>query len=350
MNRCIILFIFISRSLPVFSQPADYLTSKKTYAAYQCEQDCEIEIDGLLNESSWLRQEWISDFGDIINRQNNAPFYETKAKIKWDENYIYFGIEVYDSNIWATIKTRDSVLFLENIVEIFLDPNGDTHNYYEIEINALGTLWDLMMTKPYRDGGRGISSWEAKGMKLAIAIDGTLNNGNDTDQKWGIELAIPISEIQSDIKLTRGSHMRMTLTRVQWPISFKDGRYQTETSTPYYWTWAPQKEMTFHEPENWGYLYFIGGNDRLDMFLKNDAKTEYTKYILREVYYSQHSFKKKNGYFTNKRDQLLLNDRITENIQLFTTPSFFEATLKTGEMIWHIDHSGRTWSALKEQP
>jgi len=34
--------------------------------------------------------------------------------------------------------------------QIFLDPDGDNHLYYEIEINALGTVWDLLMAKPYR--------------------------------------------------------------------------------------------------------------------------------------------------------------------------------------------------------
>lgn len=31
----------------------------------------------------------------------------------------------------------------DNDFEVFLDPDGDNHNYYEIEINAHNTVWDL---------------------------------------------------------------------------------------------------------------------------------------------------------------------------------------------------------------
>ena len=41
-------------------------------------------------------------------------------------------------------------------MQIFLDPDGDNHNYYEIEINALGTVWDLFLARPYRWGSGGV--------------------------------------------------------------------------------------------------------------------------------------------------------------------------------------------------
>ena len=37
------------------------------------------------------------------------------------------------------MKEHDSVMFHENDFEFFIDPNGDNHEYYELEINALGT-------------------------------------------------------------------------------------------------------------------------------------------------------------------------------------------------------------------
>ena len=55
---------------------------------------------------------------------------------------------------------RDSVIFRDNDFEVFIDPDGDTHAYYELEINALGTVWDLLLLKPYRDGGPAINGWD----------------------------------------------------------------------------------------------------------------------------------------------------------------------------------------------
>ena len=51
-----------------------------------------------------------------------------------------------------TLTEHDSVIFQDNDFEVFIDPDGDNHNYYEIEINALNTEWDLRLPKPYRDG------------------------------------------------------------------------------------------------------------------------------------------------------------------------------------------------------
>ncbi len=63
----------------------------------------------------------------------------------------------------ARCTARDSVIFHDNDFEVFVDPDGDTHAYYELEVNALGTQWDLMLIKPYRDGGRAIDAWDIAG-------------------------------------------------------------------------------------------------------------------------------------------------------------------------------------------
>ena len=37
--------------------------------------------------------------------------------------------------------------------EVFVDPAGSNHWYKELEINAINTVWNLMLSKPYMDGG-----------------------------------------------------------------------------------------------------------------------------------------------------------------------------------------------------
>jgi hypothetical protein len=75
-------------------------------------------------------------------------------KMVWDDEYLYVAAEMEEPDIWATLTERDSVIFHDNDFEVFIDPDGDTHAYYELEVNALATAWDLMLLKPYRDGGR----------------------------------------------------------------------------------------------------------------------------------------------------------------------------------------------------
>ena len=93
--------------------------------------------------------------------------------------------------MWGTLTQRDSVIFQDNDFEVFIDPDGDNHQYYEIEINALNTVWDLRLVKPYRDGGPAVNEWDVAGMRSAVHVDGTLNDPRDADRGWTVEMALP---------------------------------------------------------------------------------------------------------------------------------------------------------------
>ena len=73
----------------------------------------------------------------------------------WDDQYFYVGAELEEPDVWVTLTEHDSVIFRDNDFEVFIDPNSDNHEYYEFEINALGTFWDLLLPPPYKDGGPG---------------------------------------------------------------------------------------------------------------------------------------------------------------------------------------------------
>jgi len=44
----------------------------------------------------------------------------------------------------------NSMIYFDNNLELFLDPDADNHHYAELEFNGLGQVWDLLMSKPYR--------------------------------------------------------------------------------------------------------------------------------------------------------------------------------------------------------
>ena len=93
----------------------------------------------------------------------------------WDDDNFYVAAELEEPDVWATLIERDSVIFRDNDFEVFIDPDGDTHAYYELEVNALGTLWDLLLIKPYRDGGPAIHGWDIAGLQSAVDVRGTRN-------------------------------------------------------------------------------------------------------------------------------------------------------------------------------
>ena len=111
---------------------------------------------------------------------------------------------------WANQTLHDSIIFRDNDFEIFINANGDNYNYNEIEINALGKVWDLFLPSPYRDMGKlhtaPLMNWETIApsqptesqlptgwtpMQQAIWMNGTINNGTVPSVGWGLEVALP---------------------------------------------------------------------------------------------------------------------------------------------------------------
>ena len=119
------------------------------------------------------------------------PALRTRAKMLWDDEYFYVGAEMAEPHLWATLTQHDAVIFQDHDFEVFIDPDGDNHEYYEFEINALGTGWDLLLPRPYKDGGAAVDHWEIPGLRSAVHLDGTLNDPSDTDRGWSVELAFP---------------------------------------------------------------------------------------------------------------------------------------------------------------
>ena len=64
------------------------------------------------------------------------------------------------------------MIFHDNDFEVFIDPDGDTHEYYELEMNALGTVWDLLLVDPYRDGGRPLNFWDIRACSTGVGCAG----------------------------------------------------------------------------------------------------------------------------------------------------------------------------------
>ena len=63
----------------------------------------------------------------------------------WDDDYLYIAAELEEPHVWATLTQHDAVIFHDNDFEVFLNPEGDSHLYAELELNALNTTWDLLL-------------------------------------------------------------------------------------------------------------------------------------------------------------------------------------------------------------
>ena len=111
-------------------------------------------IDGDLTDPAWRSAPWTEPFVDIRGEHRPAPPLATRAKILWDDDHLYIAAELEEPHLWATLADRDAILYREHDFELFIDPDGDALAYYELEINALGTEFDLFLNRPYNRRGK----------------------------------------------------------------------------------------------------------------------------------------------------------------------------------------------------
>lgn len=135
-------------------QPVPAYRPPRGYVCYRAAAP--VQIDGRLDDVSWQAAPWTDDFIDIEGGARPRPRFRTRVKMLWDDTYLYVGAAIEEPHVWATLTRHDSVIFHDNDFEVFIDPNGDNHEYAEFEMNAHNTTWDLLLTRPYRDGGKAL--------------------------------------------------------------------------------------------------------------------------------------------------------------------------------------------------
>ena len=183
--------------------------------------------------------------------------YETRAAIVWNDTHIYIGFWAEEPRVEAQLAKRDSLIFLENDLEVFID-GGDC--YYELEVNAINTIYEVLFVwrDAYQRGGRfdhadfdvhnprtytfggnddrsgphfwrgthprgprwAFTGYDLVGLKTAVRVDGTLNDKTKVDRGWSLEISIPWTSLSlladgRDIPPKDGDIWRLFLGRFQ---------------------------------------------------------------------------------------------------------------------------------------
>ena len=275
----------------------------------------------------------------------------------WDDEYFYVGAELNEPHLWATLTEHDSVIFQDHDFEVFIDPNGDNHEYYEFEINALGTGWDLLLPRPYKDGGSAVHNWEIPGLKSAVHLDGSLNDPTDTDRGWSVELAFPwrvLKELaRRDTPPKDGDQWRVNFSRVEWSLRVVDGRYQKVPGTKENnWVWSPQGVVNMHRPETWGYVQFstsgAGG-----VSFQPDTTLPARRWLHR-VYYAQREYRRQHQRWARTLQELEVaapSPGALNHSSLEVTADLFQASVELQlpgrkTQRWNIRQDALVWPDL----
>ncbi len=310
-------------------------------------------LDGDLNKPFWETGEWTDDFHDIEGDSLPRPRKYTRVKVLWDDEAIYVGAQLKDDTIWATVQNRDELIYIDNDFEVFLAPQDSSHRYFELEMNALNSVWDLLMEKPQRDCVRRIIGWDIKGLESAVKIDGVLNDPSADNHGWSLELKIPWFSLREcgldecypthwapDV----GEIWRMNFSRVEWEVDIVDNKYVKRCGADGQplpennWVWAPTGVIDIHMPEMWGYLLFTENGEDYPLPAEDEVKL-----MLRKLYYREHAYCCREGRYTDDVRALLGDDADRFEIAAYTTPSMFEGVAQWNGETWHIRQDGYVW-------
>ena len=141
---------------------------------------------------------------------------------------------------WATLTARDAPLWTEEVVEVFFDPFGDGLGYFEVEINPLGAVCDLVLRRT-ASGWRKDFGWD---------VDGLISHARRTSTGWAAELSIPFAALGAESAPAAGSLWRANFLRIDRPDG--PGSERRELSA-----WSPTGMANFHRYERFGSVEFV---------------------------------------------------------------------------------------------
>ncbi|MBI3666694.1 MAG: carbohydrate-binding family 9-like protein [Acidobacteria bacterium] len=232
-----------------------------------------IQIDGKLDEFSWAIAQHVGPF-TLIHDPGRKPEYPTEAAIVWDNENLYVSFACRDPEPWGRMRRRDDHLWEEEVVEVFLDPNGDGKNYAELEVSPHNVVVDLLIPRPGAGSEEAIK-WDITDLRTAV---GRYAAG------WTAEIAIPWRSLAAAGIVTApkpGARWRVGLYRITRPggpgkadqiaalvadqksasvprkgeIEQKLRQLQSDDE---YAAWSPTRpERGFHDPERFGIVEFV---------------------------------------------------------------------------------------------
>ena len=321
----------------LFEKHERFLTEPPCYVCLRAAEA--INIDGELDEASWKNAAGTAPFVDISGKGFPAPKFRTTAKMLWDDDFLYVAAEMEEPNLQAILTEHDSIIYRDNDFEVFLDPDGDGKNYFEIEVNALGTIFDLMLDKPYRVGGNFLTQWNCPGLKVAVRLAGTLNDASDSDRGWTVEMAIPRKALMLNFNnpLQAGKCWRVNFSRVQW---LKKGGPEEN------WVWSPTGRIDMHMPDRWGYVFFSNGEagNKLSpsaCFASPHPSSVYK--LLWAMFYEQREHFSREQNYLRAPEQFFLTEKETARLPRGTKLAV-EATQNTFRVIADVPAENKRYS------
>ncbi|KAF4133167.1 Carbohydrate family 9 binding domain-like [Phytophthora infestans] len=321
-----------------------------------------MQLDGRVDKEEWAHVPWSEPFVDIEGPERKPKdFPLTRFKMMYDDDTLYVGAELIESKIWGTLTQKNSTMYHENDFEVFFNPDGSRHHYYELEVNCLNTIWELLLHRPYKDGYSIENPFNLVSVRSAVFVDGLTNAPETPSVRWCVEMSWSLAELQQFNKLrfrrdideplsSRAQSERASIATPRppsgpgktarpavttgktqagdvWRVNFSRVQYDLETVVDVDTNqlkyqkvpdkrednivWAPTGVIDIHRPERWGFVFFSSENElpggELELasamtgFLEAQMAIER---VLDAVYYRQRAFRASHGGYASSMEML----------------------------------------------
>lgn len=204
-------------------------------------------IDGIENDAIWQQ------ITPIVLKENSSGNevqergLQTQVKACYDDSNLYFLFVCNDPDIWTSFTQRDEFLWENDAVEIFIDVDDVPETYVEIEVSPANILFDSYIVDPIHIDVPETALFNLKGIRTAVTVSGTLNERDDNDDHWTVEIEIPFADlVNENIKeVTTETEIRINFYRLDENKGMKRKAY----------AWSPTGAR-FHKPSAFGNLTF----------------------------------------------------------------------------------------------
>ena len=155
-----------------------------------------IELTGKLDSPLWSQAEPVELKYEVQPGENLAASQKTYVRALYDQNYLYFGFQCFDTNpeqIRSNISDRDKI-YQDDWVFVGIDTFGDFQRSYELVVNTYGIQGDLLATSNGEDGSvdwiwYAASAMNDKGWTSVMKIPfSSLNFPDKAEQIWRLNI------------------------------------------------------------------------------------------------------------------------------------------------------------------
>ena len=212
-------------------------------------------IDGQLDDEVWKSAQLIDTFTlPWLGEKKRPAKTATRARLMWDQEYLYFAADLDDGDLFADITEQDGMTWYNDVFELFFKPDVNKSAYYEFQVNAAGTVMDVLMPAREQKAYEKYRKVDEFNIVAKVKLRGTLNKRDDKDNGWTVEARMPWSGFaKTGGRPAANDIWKFTLCRYDYDVSFGDPELSAV---------APLKHADFHLFEDYANLKFVVAKDQ----------------------------------------------------------------------------------------